>query len=65
MPTPREQSGALSEVSRLLQEGLQLLDDRTREVDPAALYHASLVFTTDTGLLREADFHIVTVPTPM
>ena len=33
MPTPREQSGALSEVSRLLQEGLQLLDDRTREVD--------------------------------
>ncbi len=33
MPTPREQSGALAEVSRLLQEGLQLLDDRTREVD--------------------------------
>ena len=33
MPTPREQSGALSEASRLLQEGLQLLDDRTREVD--------------------------------
>jgi len=33
VPTPREQSGALSEASRLLQEGLQLLDDRTREVD--------------------------------
>ena len=33
MPTPREQGGALSEASRLLQEGLQLLDDRTREVD--------------------------------
>src|SRR5438105_5225727 len=33
VPRPREQSGALSEASRLLQEGLQLLDDRTREVD--------------------------------
>jgi len=33
VPIPREQSGALSEASRLLQEGLQLLDDRTREVD--------------------------------
>src|SRR5207302_166493 len=33
MPTPREQSGRLSEASRLLQEGLELLDQRTREVD--------------------------------
>ncbi len=32
MPSPREQA-ALSEASRLLQEGLQLLDERTREVD--------------------------------
>jgi UDP-N-acetyl-D-galactosamine dehydrogenase len=39
--------------------------DRTREVDPADLRHPSLVFTTDDGLLRGADFHIVTVPTPI
>jgi LysM repeat protein len=32
VPTPREQAG-LVEASRLLQEGLQLLDERTREVD--------------------------------
>ena len=31
MPTPREQGGRLSEASRLLQEGLELLDQRTRE----------------------------------
>ena len=39
--------------------------DRTREVDPADLRHPSLVFTTDDSLLRGADFHIVTVPTPI
>ncbi len=33
MPTRPEQGGALSEASRLLQEGLQLLDERRREVD--------------------------------
>jgi hypothetical protein len=33
VPTPREQRGRLSEASRLLQEGLQLLDERSREVD--------------------------------
>jgi LysM repeat protein len=33
MPTPREQGGGLVEASRLLQEGLQLLDERSREVD--------------------------------
>ncbi|HEY3060170.1 MAG TPA: hypothetical protein VGL99_14510, partial [Chloroflexota bacterium] len=32
MPTAREQA-ALVEASRLLQEGLQLLDERSREVD--------------------------------
>lgn len=33
MPTPREQAGGLAEASRLLQEGLQLLEQRRREVD--------------------------------
>ena len=35
MLTPQQDGGGLSEASRLLQEGLQLLDDRTREVDAA------------------------------
>ncbi len=39
--------------------------DRTREVSPDDLLIASLAFTADTALLREADFHIVTVPTPI
>jgi UDP-N-acetyl-D-glucosamine/UDP-N-acetyl-D-galactosamine dehydrogenase len=39
--------------------------DRTREVDSDDLRHASLAFTTDTIPLREADFYIVTVPTPI
>jgi hypothetical protein len=33
MATPREQAGGLAEASRLLQEGLQLLDERQQEVD--------------------------------
>jgi len=33
VPTVREQEGGLGEASRLLQEGLQLLDERSREVD--------------------------------
>ncbi len=39
--------------------------DRTREVEPEDLRHESLVFTTDAESLRAADFHIVTVPTPI
>jgi LysM repeat protein len=33
MLSPREQGGGLAEASRLLQEGLRLLDERRREVD--------------------------------
>jgi len=39
--------------------------DRTREVDPADLQLPSLAFTTDIKALHEADFFIVTVPTPI
>lgn len=39
--------------------------DRTREVDPADLQQSSLAFTTDAKALREVDFFIVTVPTPI
>jgi UDP-N-acetyl-D-galactosamine dehydrogenase len=39
--------------------------DRTLEVEPADLRQASLRFTHDPARLAEADFYIVTVPTPI
>jgi UDP-N-acetyl-D-glucosamine/UDP-N-acetyl-D-galactosamine dehydrogenase len=39
--------------------------DRTREVAPAELAQPALVYTGDAARLREADFYIVTVPTPI
>jgi UDP-N-acetyl-D-galactosamine dehydrogenase len=40
-------------------------EDRTREVDGADLDRPGLIFTSDAAALREADFFIVTVPTPI
>lgn len=39
--------------------------DHTGEVDPEELSRPGLVLTTDPEDLRRADFHIVTVPTPV
>ena len=39
--------------------------DRTGEVEPSRLGEARLDFTTEPDALRRADFHIVTVPTPI
>ena len=39
--------------------------DRTREVDAADLKIAALQLTADPARLAEADFYIVTVPTPI
>ena len=39
--------------------------DTTREVDPQDLRHPSLTFTSEASELRQADFFIVTVPTPI
>ena len=39
--------------------------DRTGEVDPTALRARGLKFTVNAGDLHAADFHIVTVPTPI
>ncbi len=39
--------------------------DRTREVAVADLEHPSLAFSSDPNDLRNADFFIVTVPTPI
>jgi UDP-N-acetyl-D-glucosamine/UDP-N-acetyl-D-galactosamine dehydrogenase len=40
-------------------------NDRTREVDGAELDRPGLIFTSDAAALRDADFFIVTVPTPI
>ncbi|MBM3566925.1 MAG: nucleotide sugar dehydrogenase, partial [Alphaproteobacteria bacterium] len=39
--------------------------DRTGEVDAGDLKQKNLTLTADAGALRDADFHIVTVPTPI
>ncbi len=40
--------------------------DSTREIDdPDELRHPNLTFSDDPAMLRQADFHIVTVPTPI
>ena len=40
-------------------------NDRTRSVDPAELKAATLILTSEPEALARADFHIVTVPTPV
>jgi UDP-N-acetyl-D-galactosamine dehydrogenase len=40
-------------------------NDRTREVEVDDLRHASLLFTADPIALKQSDFYIVTVPTPI
>jgi UDP-N-acetyl-D-glucosamine/UDP-N-acetyl-D-galactosamine dehydrogenase len=40
-------------------------EDRTREVEGPDLKRLGLTFTSDAAALREADFFIVTVPTPI
>lgn len=39
--------------------------DRTAEIDPSTLQSANILFTSDPQELGRADFHIVTVPTPV
>jgi UDP-N-acetyl-D-galactosamine dehydrogenase len=39
--------------------------DRTREVEEPDLRQPSLTYTSDAAALKAADFHIVTVPTPI
>ena len=40
-------------------------NDRTREVEAEDLGHSSLVFAADPAALKQSDFYIVTVPTPI
>ena len=40
-------------------------NDRTREVEADDLRHATLVLTADSAALKQSDFYIVSVPTPI
>jgi UDP-N-acetyl-D-galactosamine dehydrogenase len=44
---------------------LRVGHDRTREVEASRLNAGGLVFTADQAVLKQADFFIVTVPTPI
>lgn len=46
-------------------EELRAGHDRTREVDPSELSQPTLRYASDAASLKDADFHIVTVPTPI
>ena len=46
-------------------EELRRCVDRTREIEPVDLAETDIRFTSDAAELREADFHIVAVPTPI
>jgi UDP-N-acetyl-D-galactosamine dehydrogenase len=53
------------DVDRQRIEELRAGRDRTRELEASDLALPALRFTADPSLLREADFFIVTVPTPV
>jgi UDP-N-acetyl-D-galactosamine dehydrogenase len=53
------------DVDRARIDELRAGRDRTREVDAAELAQPNLVYTSDPAALADADFFIVTVPTPI
>ena len=53
------------DIDRMRIDELRSGHDRTREVDASDLKIAALQLTADPARLAEADFHIVTVPTPI
>jgi UDP-N-acetyl-D-galactosamine dehydrogenase len=53
------------DIDRKRVEELRAGHDRTREVAPAELKQNGLRYTSDPAQLKDADFYIVTVPTPI
>jgi UDP-N-acetyl-D-galactosamine dehydrogenase len=53
------------DIDRKRIDELRAGHDRTREVEPAELKQATLRYENDPACLAEADFYIVTVPTPI
>ena len=53
------------DIDQRLVAELQRGEDRTGEVDAEALARTQLQFTADPAALRQADFHVIAVPTPI
>jgi len=53
------------DIDRRRIEELRAQHDRTREVDAGDLKQAAVRFVNDPAMLADADFYIVTVPTPI
>ena len=53
------------DVDRKRIQELQASFDRTREVEKSDLLHPTLSYVSEPATLRQADFFIVTVPTPI
>jgi len=53
------------DIDRKRIEELRAGIDRTREVEKSDLAHAALIYESDPAALKQADFYIVTVPTPI
>jgi UDP-N-acetyl-D-galactosamine dehydrogenase len=53
------------DIDQIRVDELRSGHDRTREVEPADLRQPTLHYETDPNRLAEADFYIVTVPTPI
>ncbi len=53
------------DIDRLRIDELRAGHDRTREVDEAELKQPNLRYENDPSNLADADFYIVTVPTPI
>jgi UDP-N-acetyl-D-galactosamine dehydrogenase len=53
------------DIDRVRVEELRAGFDRTREVEASDLAHPTLVYSDDPQALAQADFYIVTVPTPI
>ena len=53
------------DIDRVRVEELRAGFDRTREVEASDLAHSTLLYSDDPQALAQADFYIVTVPTPI
>lgn len=53
------------DISEKRIEELKRAHDHTREIEDIELKEANILYTSDAAVLKQADFHIVAVPTPI
>ena len=63
-PSPKFRSSG-SDIDKIRIGELKAGQDRTREIAPADLAQPTLTYSGDSAALGDADFYIVTVPTPI